>query len=319
MNTFRLICRSIALLLTSAVLAVATANADPLQVRFGTGGQAVDYGPFYVARAKGFFDKALTPLNAAMTSVELPSPPVINEALATNKIDVMFVAELPVLIGRAAGIPTKIIAISCTLTQEIIVRPGQVSSVADLRGKKIAVLTGSSSHYGVIEILKKAGLSTRDVSILNMLPPDAKAAFETNQVDAWAVWPPFVEQEELAGKGVVLGGGTAQINSIVAVRGEFVADHRDIVQTIVNVVMQTKQWMIAHPEESQAIIAEAVTQPMAVIERAWPRHNWDARLDPVVIADIQAKADFLKSLGLIKNDVVVKDGFVDTSFQDNVK
>jgi sulfonate transport system substrate-binding protein len=288
-------------------------------VRFGTGGEAVDYGPFYVAKAKGFFDQALTPLNATMTSVEFPSPPVINEALASNKVDVMFVAEIPVTIGRAAGIRTKIIAISCKLTQGILVHPGSITSISGLRGKKIAVLSGSSSHYGVVEILKKANLTTRDVTLLDMLPPDAKAAFETDQVDAWAVWPPFVEQEELAGRGVALGGGTAEIDSIVAAREGFLTDHRDVAQAIVNVVMNTKHWMVEHPEESQAIIARAVNQPIEVIKLAWPLHDWNARLDDSVIADIQAKANFLKSLGLVKNDVVVKDEFVDTGFEANAR
>jgi len=198
------------------------AGAKPsanIQVRFGTGGEAVDYGAFYVAKAKRVFDEALSPLNATMTSVEFPSPPVINEALASNKIDVMFVAEIPVTVGKAAGVDVKIVAISCSLTQEILVHKGAMTSISGLRGKKIAVLAGSSSHFGVVEILKTAHLTTNDVLIVNMLPPDAKNAFETGQVDAWAVWPPFVEQEELASRGVALGGGTAQINSIVAMRG----------------------------------------------------------------------------------------------------
>jgi len=79
--------------------------------------------------------------------------------------------------------------------------------------------------------------------------------------------------------------------------------------------MKTKRWMIEHPDESESIIAQAVNEPLAVIKLAWPRHNWDARLNDVVIDDIQAKARFLKNLGFLKNDIVVKDGFVDTSLE----
>ena len=59
--------------------------------------------------------------------------------------------------------------------------------MTDLKGARIAVLAGTSSHYGVLKNLQGAGLSRNDLSIVDMIPPNAKAAFAAGQVDAWAV------------------------------------------------------------------------------------------------------------------------------------
>ena len=148
---------------------------------------------------------------AAVTPVQyttFQSLPPVNEAMATQQVDAVFEAEPPALIGRAAGIDVKIVGISCSLVQEILVpQKSKAQSVADLKGAKIAVLAGTSSHYGVLKLLKEAGLGPDSVEIIDMVPPDAKSAFETGQVDAWAVWPPFVEQEEMAGTGQGLAEG----------------------------------------------------------------------------------------------------------------
>lgn len=61
-----------------------------------------------------------------------------------------------------------------------------------------------------------------------MSPPDARNAFETEQVDAWAIWPPWVQQQVVSGKGRVLPGTNARIHSIMSVRGKFQDEHKQI-------------------------------------------------------------------------------------------
>ena len=185
--------------------------------------------------------------------------------------------------------------------------------MAHLKGAKIAVLAGTSSHYGVLKLLAAAGVSPDAVQIIDMAPPDGKSAFETGQVDAWAVWPPFVQQEEIAGTGRVLPKGTAQINSIMAVSGKLAKSNPQTVKGLVQILNQTKAWMIAHPEEAQTIVAKELAIPIAVVQRAWPSHNWAATLDSSVIADIQAKADFLFDRKYVDRRVDVAQ-VVDTSF-----
>jgi sulfonate transport system substrate-binding protein len=191
---------------------------------------------------------------------------------------------------------------------------GEAQSAADLKGSKIAVLAGTSSHYGVLKLLKEAGVAPNNVEIIDMAPPDAKSAFETGQVDAWAVWPPFVEQEELAGVGRALPKGDALIHSIMAVSGTFAAKNPTTVKALVSVLNETKTWMIKQPEEARAIVAKELDIPLQVVERAWPRHDWSATLSDGVIADIQAKADFLFDGKYVYSKVNVAKQVVDKDY-----
>jgi sulfonate transport system substrate-binding protein len=287
----------------------------PQTVRFGSFSSAVDYGPYIVAKNKGWFDDALKARGISTEYTQFQSLPPINESFATGRVDVVFEAEPPAIVGKAAGINIKIVGISCSLVQEILVpSKSSVSSIRELKGKKIAVLAGTSSHYGLLKILNEAGLKASDVEIIDMIPPDAKGAFQTGRIDAWAVWPPWIEQEEIAGTGRVLPKGDATIQSIMAVRGDFAKQYPEITRDLVSVLARAKQWLAANPAEAQGIIGKELNVSLDVVKRAWPRHDWNAQLTDAALVDIQAKADFLKANNFIKSPVNVRADLIDLSF-----
>lgn len=285
------------------------------RVRFGSFSSAVDYGPYIVAKNKGWFDESLKSKNIKTEYVQFQSLPPINESFATDRVDVVFEAEPPAIVGRAAGIDVDIIGISCTLVQEILVpAKSSVNSIADLKGKKIAVLGGTSSHYGLLKILSDAGLKNSDIEVVDMIPPDAKNAFQTGRVDAWAVWPPWIEQEEIAGTGRVLPRGSAAIHSIMAVRGSFAKQNPEITRELVAVLNRSKQWITENPVEAQEIIARELNVSVEVVKRSWDRHDWKAQINDDIISDIQAKSDFLTSNGFIRTSVNVRNDMIDLSY-----
>ena len=205
----------------------------PTEVNMGTFSIAIDYAPFIIAKHEGWFDASLAPFGAKAHFEKFETLPAINKSLERGRLDFIFEAEPPAIIGRAAGIDVRIIGESCSLTQEIVVPlKSTIQNVGDLRGRRIAVLSGTSSHYGLIKTARDAGLKDKELSIIDMRPPVAKNAFETGQVDGWAVWPPWVEQEIVTGRGRVIRGGDAKIQSILAVRGKFADDHLDITNAI---------------------------------------------------------------------------------------
>lgn len=275
-------------------------------LRIGTGLMAVDYAPYYVARKLGWFDEAAKARGVSVSYTVFQGPAPANEALASNAVDIVMIAEPPVIVGSAAGIDIKIAGISAILTQEILVRKdGPIHSIADLKGKKAAVVLGSSSHYGLAKSIEKAGLKKTEVEVINMFPPDAKAAFSSGVVDAWAVWPPWVEQEEIAGTGRVLPNEGHLINSLMVVRGSFTRESPALLSDCQRILQRAKKWMLENPDQAQKIVAEALNEKPDVVARAWPRHQWDAKLTQGVISDMQNKADFLIDQGIIKKKIEI--------------
>lgn len=285
-------------------------------VHLGSFSAAVDYGPYFIAKNKGWFDEALKPQGLKPDYALFQSLPPVNEAFGSDRLDIVFEAEPPAIVGRAAGIDLKIVALSCTLVQEILVpKASTVQSPADLKGKKIAVLAGTSSHYGLLKILGESGVKPDEVEIIDMVPPDAKNAFGTGKVDAWAVWPPWVEQEEIAGTGRTLKGGDAVIHSIMAVRSGFAKEHPEALRVVFGTLKRAKSWMKENPGEAQQIVAKELNVPLEVVKKAWPRHDWAATITDEVVADIERKAKFLQDQGFIKKPVDVHE-LMDKSFQE---
>ena len=71
-----------------------------------------------------------------------------------------------------------------------------ITTVADLRGKRVAVGKGSSAHGHILGQLQKAGLTPADVKLVFLQPADALSAFTSEQADAWAIWDPYTAQAE---------------------------------------------------------------------------------------------------------------------------
>jgi sulfonate transport system substrate-binding protein len=263
-------------------------------VKIATFSTAIDYAPFFVARTNGYFDQELAKVGMVPSYTRFDALPPLNDALRLNQLDVVFEAEPPALIAESTGIDVTIADISATLTQRIIVRPASgIKTLANLKGHKIGVLTGTSSHYGLLRQLENVGLKADDVTIVNLAPPEGRAAFESGQIDAWAVWPPFPEHEQLSGKAVELTGSEAVIQSVVVIDGDFAKANPIAMAAVTAAVDRAKRFIVEHPLEAQQLVAKATAEPLDVVKAAWPKHNFGATLDSAVHADIDAKARFL--------------------------
>ena len=76
----------------------------------------------------------------------------------------------------------------------LIHKDSPIKRVADLKGKKVALNKGSNVHYLLVKALEKANLTLADIEPVYLPPADARTAFEGNQVDAWVIWDPLVQQ-----------------------------------------------------------------------------------------------------------------------------
>ena len=281
------------------------------EVRLGTFSVAVDYGAYLVAKQKGWFDEALAAHGAKAHYEVFQSLPPLNESIASNRVDVVLEAEPPALAGEAAGVGLHMVGVSCSVPVEIIVpKESPIHNLKQLKGKKIAVLAGTSSHYGLLKTLERVKLLPSAFQVIDMTPPDAKNAFETGKVDAWSVWSPWVEQETVPDKGRDVPGGDAVVYSIIVARDDFTQQHADQLNDILAVMQRSKTWVQANGDEAVAIIAKEMGIPVNIIQTAWPKHNWKTQVDQPMITDIQAKADFLLSAGFIKKPIDVQNGFV---------
>ncbi len=74
----------------------------------------------------------------------------------------------------------------------LVRKDSPIQSIADLKGKRVAFKRGSSAHNFTVKALRSAGLAVTDVTASDLSPSDAAAAFTAGQIDAWAIWDPYL-------------------------------------------------------------------------------------------------------------------------------
>jgi len=129
---------------------------------------------------------------------DFTSGPPMLEAMASGSVDVGGVGDAPPVFAAAGGEGVEIVGARTVPggDQDAVLVPkgSPITSIQQLKGKKIAYGSGSSGNYELLTVLTAAGLTTKDVTMVNLQPADALAAFTSGSVDAWAIWPPYVQQ-----------------------------------------------------------------------------------------------------------------------------
>ncbi|HEX9337349.1 MAG TPA: ABC transporter substrate-binding protein [Pseudonocardiaceae bacterium] len=138
------------------------------------------------------------------------SGPPLLEAVNAGAIDIGGVGNTPPLFSAAANAKIAVVAAAQgPVAGDTILVPknSPIHTLADLRGRTIAVAKGSSAHGHLLLALKKAGLTQSDATISYLQPADAYAAFSQRQVDAWAIWDPYTSQAlQLTGARILVDG-----------------------------------------------------------------------------------------------------------------
>lgn len=276
------------------------------EITIGTFSRAIDYSPFYVAKHFKWFENSEGLKGKKIIYKEYNDRETFATYLEKNELNAIFAAEPPIIITKAQGVDLKIVDVSCTLQQEIVIQGDlNINTPGDLVNHKLAVLAGTSSHYGLLKILSNNSVSLSDVNIKFMDTNEARIAFETKQIDGWAVWPPFVEEQQVKNHGKVLKGGDAIIQSVVAMPTETLSGYPEISHDILSVVKKAKEWIGHHPEEAITIVANELNLDIDVVKQAWPKHRWSATLNDQLIKDMQEKAVFLANEHATRNNVTV--------------
>jgi len=171
-------------------------------------------GAFALLKPTGKLEEVLKPLGYDVNWVQFPSGPPLLEALNAGAIDIGHGGESPPIFAQAASSNFLYIGHEPAAPEaEAILVPKEspLKSVAELKGRKVALNKGSNVHYLLVRALEKAGLRYDDIDIAFLAPADGRAAFEKGAVDAWVIWEPFRAAAEVAVGARTLADGTGLV------------------------------------------------------------------------------------------------------------
>lgn len=269
------------------------------------------YGTLIVLRERRTLEQALRPLGWQASWHEFPGGPQLLEALAAGAIDFGTTGEAPPIFSQAAGSPLLYVGFEppSPAGEAILVpKDSPIRTLADLRGKQVALNKGSNVHFLLVQALASAGLKPGDIKPAYLAPADARAAFERGAVDAWAIWDPFLSaaQEATGARVLADGVGLAPNRQFFLATRSFAREQPDALRRLMAELDETDRWAQGNQPEAARMLAASMGLPEPVVARALGRMGYGVRsLNDEVVADQQRIADTFHALKLIPQRINV--------------
>jgi len=180
--------------------------------------------------------------------------PELKEAFLSGYTPATFILAPMAIALREQGVPIKIVYLGHRDGSAVMVhKDSQIFRMQDLKGKRIAVPNRySNQRLLVFRALKQAGMTIKDIELIEMPPPDMPAALYAKAVDAISSGEPFMAQTELDGYGRVLwltkDVWPNFISCVLAVHEDMIKNNRPAVQQLVDGIAKSGKWIDADME-----------------------------------------------------------------------
>jgi sulfonate transport system substrate-binding protein len=270
------------------------------------------YGTLALLRAKGSLEPRLAREGITVRWSEFPGGPQLLEALNIGSVDFGNTGETPPVFAQAAGADLLYVAYEppAPAGEAILVpKNSPIKSVAELKGKKVALNKGSNVHYLLVRALEQAGLAWTDIQPVYLAPADGRAAFQSGSVDAWVIWDPYqaAAEKQLEARTLKDGAGLVDNHQFYLARRPYAAANAKVLNILIEEIKGIGEWSKKSPEEIAKQVAPVIGLPEDITLVAVKRQGYDVKpITPAVIAAQQKIADTFHNLKLIPKQLDIR-------------
>jgi sulfonate transport system substrate-binding protein len=223
-----------------------------------------------VLKQKGLLEKEFAKDGISIVWVQSAGSNKALEFLNAGSIDFGSSAGSAALVAKINGNPIKSIYVYSRpeWTALVTTKDSRIASVADLKGKRVAVTRGTDPHIFLVRALLGAGLSEKDITPVLLQHADGKTALIRGDVDAWAGLDPMMAQAEIE-DGAKLFYRKADANTwgILNVREQFLKDHPDIVRRVLAVYEDARKYSLANYDDLKKTFIAVTRLPDNVVDK----------------------------------------------------
>ncbi|MBP2305838.1 aliphatic sulfonate ABC transporter substrate-binding protein [Azospirillum melinis] len=271
------------------------------------------FGTSSILKMRGAVERRLAAHGYRVTWTEFVSGPQMMDALGSMQVEFVATGEAPPVFAQAAGVPLVYVGYDppAPNAEALLVRcDSPYRSTADLRGRTVALHTGSNVHYFLLRALQAYGLTLDDVRIVHMQPAAALEALLDEMVDAWAIWDPLLSSAQIRDDTRVLtdGSGLVPNHQFYLANQNFADRNPEAVAILLDEVGKAGEYAALHAAEA----ARSMTQDLGIaapaLELAFSRLTYGAKpLDDRAVRRQQAVADSFHASGLLKSSISVRE------------
>ena len=219
---------------------------------------------------------------------------------------VMGISASLVSVTAATRAPIYIIApLGRSVHYMQMVALGDNSSAVDLKGKRIGFQFGTEGHRFALTYLRKNGIATKDVTLMNIPAQALPAALSRKDIDALSVWPPHSTKALQAtkgsklledSKGVLIGFG------VVVMRKDFVDSDPDGAQRLLRALLKADEFMNKNPKRTMEHFAAQGKVTMGMTKSIYNdlKPIYSMAIDEEFVNELKLSADFLADHGYTK-------------------
>lgn len=289
------------------------------------------HAPALIGMQEGYFKDAVKPLGITVTPTAFNAGPDAITALFGDSLDITYIGPNPTISGyiQSNGEAVKVVS-GATSGGAALVVTKDINSAADLKGTTLATpQLGNTQDVALRYWLKEQGLTTTvegggDVSIKPQANADGLTAFGAGQIQGAWVPEPWVSEYVAKGAKVLVNEKDLWpdgqfVTTNILVRSEFLAEHPDVVQAVLDAHVQALQEIQKDPAQAKSDVNAALQSLTGgqldpkVIDRAWQQVEFTADPLPQTLVTSAAHA---ADVGLLDQEEIDAAGGLPGSLYD---
>jgi NitT/TauT family transport system substrate-binding protein len=295
----------VSILAVAAAMAFAAPASAQTKVSIGLSGWT-GFAPLTLAKEAGIFAK--NGLDVTLKKIPQASRHL---AIASGDIQCAATTVETWIAWNANGVATtQIFQMDKSYGADGMVVRNSIASIKDLKGKTVAAsLPGTAPYFTLAWMLKKNGLSVKDVKIVNLEPNPAAQAFIAGQNDAAMTYEPYlssVRAKPEAGKIIATTLDYPMIMDTFGCTPKFIAENETAVKALVKSYFDAIDMIKADPKKANEIMGADVKQSGEQFANSAKYLRWQGREENKKFFASEFKtfskeaAELLLEIGIIK-------------------
>lgn len=252
-----------------------------------------------------YFYEKFAPSGYRFEIISFESPNDCKNAVVTKSVDFGTFGVAAAILSAVAHEPLTVIGSACNKGMAIVVaKNGDINTLKDLKGHRVAIWPGSTQEVFVLERLRMEGMSVHDITPVRVSFSEMHTALARGDIDAYvgAEPAPGVSVSTGVGKIVEYPYSTpmGSLNMILGTHRDLVEQKPEICKVVVDVQRQASAYAMGNPTAMMDMTVAKLGQKREAIAISVPNVELNWRMTPEMLAECHEYAGQMLALKQIK-------------------
>jgi NitT/TauT family transport system substrate-binding protein len=174
-----------------------------------------------------------------------------------------------------------------------------INVIKDLKGKKVGVPRNTIGDFYLGRFLELHGMRMRDVTLVDVRPPQFVDAITGGDIDAIVAWEPYIYQMRKKVDGVFWPAQSGQpaFNLLIG-KNEWIIRHNNVIKRFLKSLSEAEAFLVNNPDKTRGIVQTQLNLDGKYLDSVWNQHQFGLSLDQSLIAAMEDQARWM-----IKNNL----------------